>query len=481
MTQLLLLAALAGLVWGAVYLTRGSLVAGCLGFLVARSVFNVYFGEFGLGPIHASVDRLVFAGLALAFVVQTWLGRTNPKPLAWPDVLLLAFLALLGLSTATGYPFPRVPEGDPFPPARYFAGYLIPAAIYLFARNAPYSERTATTLLAGLTGFGAYLTLVGLLEAGHQWSLVFPRHIADPEVGIHFGRVRGPMAQAVSMGLYLTVTAWAAWLWSRQLTGLARWAPFALLPSAAVALFYTYTRSCWIGAAGIAVLLLWVHTRGVLRVWLLSGLAGLALVVGATKWDSLMGFQRETSSSVTRDSAKLRPMFAHVSWKMFRDRPLFGCGFGQYFEEKNDYLDDHDTELPLYWIRDEAHHNRALNLLVETGLVGFALFAAFWGTILHKAWRLGRAPRGPAWARTTALLFAGAFVAYAVQILFHDLTYSQQDNALAMLLAGAIVGVEASVLPVARVQPLAALSRGLRLLRGLLVLPAGAGTQRSAA
>jgi O-antigen ligase len=468
MTELTLLVALAGLIWAAVFLTRGSLIAGCLGFLVARSVFNVYFGEFGIGPLNASVDRLVFGGLALAFVVQTWLGRSDPKPWQWPDVLLLAFLALLGVSTALGYPFPRVPEGDPFPPARYFAGYLIPAAIYLFARNSRYTERTATLILAGLTGFGVYLALTGLLEAGHQWSLVYPRHIADPEVGIHFGRARGPMAQAVSMGLYLTVTGWAAWLWSRQLSGMARWAPLALLPLSAVSLYYTYTRSCWIGAAAIALLVLIVHTRGVFRWWMLAGVAGLALVVGATKWDSLMGFQRETSSSVTRDSAKLRPMFAHVSWKMFQDRPLLGCGFGQYFEEKNDYLDDHDTELPLYWIRDEAHHNRALNLLVETGLVGLSLFTVFWGTILYKAWRLWHAPRAPAWARTMALLFAGAFAAYGVQILFHDLTYSQQDNALAMLLAGAVVGIEATVLPVTRVRPLAAIANRVVALRGIL-------------
>lgn len=468
MSELLLIAGLAGLVWAAVYMTRGSLLAGCLGFLVARSVFNVYFGEFGVGPLNASVDRIVFAGLALAFVVQWWLGRTDPKPLSWPDVLLMSFLVLLGLSTATGYPFPRVPEGDPFPPARYFAGYLIPAAIYWFARDARFSERSATTLLAGLTGFGAYLALTGLFEAGHQWSLVFPRHIADPEVGIHFGRVRGPMAQAVSMGLYLTATAWAAWLWSRQLSGIWRWLPLALLPFSAVALFYTYTRSCWIGAAGIALLLLMVQTRGMFRWWLLAGVAGAGLLVGAAKWDSLMGFQRETSSSVTRDSAKLRPMFAHVSLKMFQDRPLLGCGFGQYFEAKNDYLDDHDTDLPLYWIRNEAHHNRALNLLVETGLVGLSLFAAFWGTVMAKAWRLWRDEATPIWARRVVLLFAGVFIAYVVQILFHDLTYSQQDNALAMLLAGSIVGIEATVLPVVRVRPVAVVTSRLLALRGIL-------------
>ena len=57
-----------------------------------------------------------------------------------------------------------------------------------------------------LACFGLYLAATGLLEAAHQWAFVFPRYIADPTVGLHYGRARGPMVQAVSYGLCLGIT-----------------------------------------------------------------------------------------------------------------------------------------------------------------------------------------------------------------------------------------------------------------------------------
>ena len=45
-------------------------------------------------------------------------------------------------------------------------------------------------LLVTIVAMGVYLSCTAMLEAGHVWSFVFPRYIADPNLGIHFGRAR---------------------------------------------------------------------------------------------------------------------------------------------------------------------------------------------------------------------------------------------------------------------------------------------------
>src|SRR3712207_9200411 len=66
-------------------------------------------------------------------------------------------------------------------------------------------------VLAGvLTATGAYLGLIALFETVHLNSLVWPRYILDPNVGIHLGRARGPFAEAGANGMAMWGCAVAA-------------------------------------------------------------------------------------------------------------------------------------------------------------------------------------------------------------------------------------------------------------------------------
>ena len=76
----------------------------------------------------------------------------------------------------------------------------MPIALYWIARQSTLTERGIWWIQAALAGFGVYLAITGLAEISGQWWLVFPKYIADPKVGIHFGRARGPMVQAACYG-----------------------------------------------------------------------------------------------------------------------------------------------------------------------------------------------------------------------------------------------------------------------------------------
>ena len=80
---------------------------------------------------------------------------------------------------------------------------------------------------------------------------MFPNYIIDPNVGLHFGRARGPFVEAVADGLSLYMCAVAAAI------GLAVWRkPWITLrvrhghrARGGLGILFTLTRAVWIGAA----------------------------------------------------------------------------------------------------------------------------------------------------------------------------------------------------------------------------------------
>ncbi len=150
----------------------------------------------------------------------------------------------------------------------------------------------------------------------------------------------------------------------------------------------------------------------------------------------------------------MRASFAYVSWEMFLDRPILGFGFGQFFREKLPYLSDRTTPLELELIRDFIHHNTYLSLLTETGLVGLGLYLAILCGFARRGWCLCR-EGNPQWMCAHGTLLLGTLATYALQMMFHEVSYTAIDNSLLMLVAGMAVGLTAG----ARGQRLAARSQ----------------------
>ena len=122
----------------------------------------------------------------------------------------------------------------------------------------------------------------------------------------------------------------------------------------------------------------------------LAPMVAAALLAVLLNFSSLIELQREGSTTEARVSASMRQSFTYVSWRMFLDRPLLGYGFGQFYLEKLPYLSDRSTPLQLELIRDYINHNTYLDLLAETGIVGFSLYMAVLGCWIRAGWRLTR-------------------------------------------------------------------------------------------
>ena len=342
---------------------------------------------------------------------------------------------------------------------RLVAGYMTPFAIYWIARQSPLNRSSFSLIQGTLTCLGVYLAVTGLLEIAGQWWAVFPTHIADPQIGRHFGRARGPMVHSVSFGLHVGVCLFAAWMWRWRFGRAGQLAIVALMPLLLAGIYFSYTRSVWMGVGLGLLIVLGLTLRGCWRPLVLGGMVSAAVVLAATRMDKLVSFEREYEAACTGKSVELRGAFAYISWKMFLDRPLSGVGFGRFPEAKLPYLADRSTQLNLEATRALAHHSGFLSVLTETGLIGFALYMAVLAGWARAGWRLCRNATVPDWARAQGVLLLGVLGAYVCQAAFHELSYTPIDNALVFLLAGVTVGLQAAMAPASGPSTHSALAR----------------------
>lgn len=290
----------------------------------------------------------------------------------------------------------------------------------------------------GLALFGIYLAVTAIAETHQMWALVLPRYIASPSHVEFLGRGRGPLLNPAGSGILqglCMVAAVACW---PRLPRTGRLLLLAALPVFAWGIYSTFTRSAWMGAGLGALVVVALTLPRSWRVPLVATLMLLALPVAALSWENLLAFKRDKSLSAEEaaESAKLRPILAVVAWHMFEDRPLLGCGFGQYTKECRQYLSDRSTNLPLEKSRPYVQHNVFLALLVEAGLLGAALFTATLLLWLQAALRLWNSAGAATAFRRCGLVFLAFIGVWLPNAMFQDVSLIPMINMVLFALAG---------------------------------------------
>lgn len=248
---------------------------------------------------------------------------------------------------------------------------LLPFLTFLVAPVVFRTQRQRSVLLVTLVAMGLYLGLTTLFEATHVNALVFPKYILDPNVGIHFGRGRGPFVDAVANGFALFVCAVACGVAARNWTGRNAKAIAVLIALLClVGAFLSLERSVWIGAVAGAVTAM-LLTRW-LRRYLLPTLA-IAVVALVAAFGLIPGLENRVTGRVDQVSSVWdRENLTVAGLNMFKARPLTGFGWDKF-----------QADSPLYFKRSQNYpltavgfgiHNFLLSYLVELGLPGFGLW-----------------------------------------------------------------------------------------------------------
>jgi len=380
--------------------------------------------------------RMLLLLMVGVYVWRRFDGRIEPLRLTRVDTIGFALLAIV-FASAAGIGF--APQGDyPGPVGRLVYGFLVPMVLYWITRNAFNPEQDSVMLVRVMLVLGIYLGFTGLLEQLRLYAFVFPPYIGDPSLGLHFGRVRGPFLQSASMGMWLTFGLVAVYcLWYR-LGPKARTIALAGTVAMLISIAFTVTRAAWVGVAVSTVTIVWLNYRGWKRATVLIGMAVCVVVIVVAAGDQIKSPTRyEYPPEDAAVALESRGALAYIGWEMFKDKPLFGHGFGHYPLASREYIGEANTTVDLRLARGLEQHSTFMGLMSETGLVGLGLFIAL---VIGWTWwgvRILKHPSATRMHRMLALFFLGCMATFATQMLTHETGYSRYDTSLIAVLAGA--------------------------------------------
>lgn len=313
---------------------------------------------------------------------------------------------------------------------------LIPFAMYIVAPVVFRTERQRDVLLWTLIGIGAYLGLTALFETIGARSLVFPRYINNPLIGIHYGRARGPFVEAVADGLAMYVCGIGAAIgWYRwRGSGKGTFAAFVVL-LCALGTIFTLTRSVWLAAAlgTLGTLLLFRQTR---RYSIVVALIGAVAAVGALVL--IPGFSSKASE---RESSQV-PVWDRLNTdaaavRVIEEKPIFGSGWMTFERDGANYLRQSNS-YPLTGAGLNVH-NVFLARAAELGFVGAALWLIALGIVIFQ----GAIRAGPDAMLPWRMGFIAVVISWVMVALFAPLTYPF-SNMFLWLWAGLLVPLPAT-------------------------------------
>jgi putative inorganic carbon (HCO3(-)) transporter len=361
------------------YLLAALDIAVIFSLAVACSIFSGYSSllHLPIGP-----DRMLFALGVVLLCWQYLLDAREPGGRRLPVSRFTAthWLALL----AACYAIVSALAVQTLTQRSSFFGLLdrfglVPFAMFFLAPLIFRTHRQRMILVTTLVCVGAYLAFTAAAEFTHLNALVFPRYILNPDLGIHYGRSRGPFLEAVANGLALqecgVAAALAVVLWRRRL---ARVIAAGVALACAAGILFTLTRAVWIGAAASTILVMATapQLRRLLIPAVVLGVLSIGIAFAAVpslkdRADARAQSQGPVWDRYNTDAAALR---------MIQEKPAFGWGWDSFVTEGTAHLRQART-YPLTGAGLNVH-NVFLSHATELGLVGFALwFGAFAGAI----------------------------------------------------------------------------------------------------
>jgi O-antigen ligase len=317
------------------------------------------------------IDRVAFVLLVLGVAARAVVTRQRlvvVERATWPMI----GLTLLGVASIAQQPF-NIQTWS-----LLAAKFVVPFALFHLAGLVFREERRLRQFEVFALVVLAYLCFTAIAFLVGAKSLIFPRFILDESLGYHADRARGPLLQAVANGVSLNLLGVLALhaLLRGKIRGLRA---AVLLVSLPVAILATMTRAVWVSfAVSFGVLIFSAHNRRLQRLCAVVAIVGVLGLLIALSFDD----QRRALADRLRESGPLdfREAVYAGGWQMFLEKPFTGWGVNQMPAELARHVSGYKEKKEL------DSHNTYLELLVEHGIFGLALYA--W--LMWELFRLGR-------------------------------------------------------------------------------------------
>ena len=193
------------------------------------------------------------------------------------------------------------------------------------------------------------------------------------------GRLTGIFSENVKLGPVLSLLLPIALAWLRHQKTVWRWLVVVLILTVVV---LSGSRSAWLMSLFVLVMFWWHHVPG-RRLLLLLKVGTLSAVLGVALWYLSDDFQTRversmhvlqgTESAIDYALADRLPIW-ETAWNMFEDNMFNGIGARGFRKAYPEYAAADDSWMEQGDVGLHAHH-WVLEILAETGIVGFILIA----------------------------------------------------------------------------------------------------------
>lgn len=385
--------------------------------------FSLFSGYTDLVGLPVPVDRLLFAGAVVLLLLDPTTERLRRHGSYAAMAAVIAWTAWSALGA-----------GTLLEPKGMFAlldRIIVPFAMFCLGPLVFSTPWRRLLLLRTVALMSLYLAVTGVFELFGPSALVWPRYIMDPEIGILFGRARGPFVSAEPNGMVMALGLGMCLLLWRLDRGL--WRVLALVSGtlSLLGVILCLTRSIWIATilGALTVALLVPRARRILPVAvaglvLLAGLVLAALPQVAAALDERINMKSSIYDRQNTNEAALR---------IIAERPIDGVGWQKFTTVVTEYVRQ-SPEYPLSNINIEVH-NVFLSRAAETGVLGAILWglAVLFGPVAI-AFGLRRQRPGSEMYGWTLLLIAALYV-WFVPTMVSPNPYPLPNN-LVWLIAG---------------------------------------------
>jgi len=325
----------------------------------------------GIGAIYPGVESVRPAlVVALGAVVFTFIesakNGTSFRMSAPEGMMLVLFLGVTVLST-----FGAIYLTQAAVTTMNFAKVVI---IYVVIENiVTTTDRLRKVMLTMVIG--------GLIPASGT-IYHFLHHVVKDGRAAYYGTFGNPNEDAYGLVILVPIAAVLAW----RAGHLLRLFLVGSIGLYLIATYTTFSRGGLLGLVAVLALFGWKQKSFVVKALLIAMVAGGVIVAG------MFWGRKDDFSNISGDTTvNQRIATIKAGFEMFRDRPLFGVGPG-----------DSLVAYPLYVPKD-AHcgcqdqlvvHNAFIQVLSETGALGFIPFMILLGAAVLHAWQLQRIATG---------------------------------------------------------------------------------------
>lgn len=309
----------------------------------------------------------------------------------------------------------------------------LPFGVFLLAKNARYDRTRLQGLLLTIVCVGAYLAITAAAEHFRLTQLVWPKYILDPDVGIQFGRARGPFVSSVTMGEWLIVAFLGVCLVLRIARArLAKLSLSVLVLAVTAAIYFTDTRSVW---ASFAMVLGIIALFGGALAWWPRRVVALVVVVFVVGIGAKLSIYEQTLFSRRQSTVDYRVANAKTLFAMGVANPWVGVGYGNFLREYPNYF--RGDSLDLTPNLGDGNHNTYLGLFAETGISGFALYVALYICALVECLRARKSLSSTREFESAVALVSGCLVCVAIfEAGFSDIRFNPTFNTVVFLFVG---------------------------------------------